>query len=313
MDAGNPPEDVIVLMPPQRIPHVAGATLAAAASLALLSSLIRIDHVPAWLLLPLLGLSAVTIWRPDVGLAIVAGAIPVAGWIGREWNYHVAWAEVLVVAAAAGWFLRAIGQPVRRARRSRRSRALGDYGGGRLAPRVRSGPELEADRQPVALGPCRNVRGFLPDEANGDALDAAGRLLECLFLFRAASATAEAREEFLPRLTRLAVAGATWRPRLNVWVLWSGAQRLDAPMTAFLRYLANIRSSALMPDLNAAGSYFVLALFAALGMAWEPRRRRLGRPGGDYRARTLDHRLPRGAGRRSPGGVLFLSAATCVV
>ncbi len=273
MDAGNPPEDVIVLMPLRRIPHVAGATLGAAASLALLSSLIRIDQVPAWLLLPLLGLSAVTIWRPDVGLAIVAGAIPVAGWIGREWNYHVAWAEVLVVAAAAGWFLRAIGQPVRP--RDDLDAPV------RLVITVVAASLLVYEAvlnwkltgSPFAIGPSGTFADFFLIKRNGDALDAAGRLFECLFLFRAASAIAEVRDEFLPRLTRLAVAGATAAAALNVWVLWSGARRLDAPVTAFLRYLANIRSSALIPDLNAAGSYFVLALFAALGIAWEPRRR----------------------------------------
>ena len=126
---------------------------------------------------------------------------------------------------------------------------------------------------PLAPGPAGTFSDFFLMKRTGDALDAAARLLECLFLFRAASAIAEVREDFLPRLTRLAVAGATMVAGLNVWVLWSGAQRHDAPITAFLRYLASIRASALLPDLNAAGSYFVLALFAALGIAWAPRRR----------------------------------------
>jgi hypothetical protein len=257
----------------RRIAHVSLTLAGAAASLALLSSIVTIDQVPGWLLVPLLGLSILTMRRPDLGLAVVAGAIPIASWLARGWNLHVAWAQVLVIAAAAGWFLSELRRP---------PRTRDDLD----APVLLSMVVIAASflvyeavlnwrltGSPFSLGQTGMFSEFFLTKRNGDALEAAARLLECLFLFRVASVTAERKDDFLPRLTALVVAGATIAAALNVWVVWAGARRLDAPIAAFLHYLATIRVSSLIPDLNAAGSFFVLALFAALGLASEPRRR----------------------------------------
>jgi len=261
------------VMPVRRIAHASLAAIGAASSLALLSSIVTIDHVPAWFLLPLLGVSILIMWRPDAGLALVAGAIPIASWLAREWNYHVAWAQVLVVAAAAGWFLGELRRP---------PRDRDDLDVPVLLSVVVVAASLlvyegvlnwRLTGSPFALGPPGTFSEFFLLKRTGDALDAAARLLECLFLFRVVSIVAGRKSDFPLRLTIFVVAGATMAAALNVWVVWVGARRLDAPIAAFLHYLATIRVSSLLPDLNAAGSYFVLALFATLGLASEPRRK----------------------------------------
>jgi O-antigen ligase len=57
---------------------------------------------------------------------------------------------------------------------------------------------------------------------------------------------------------------------LNVWRLLAVAARSDAPVATFLDILGRIRENIHFPDLNAAGSYYVLALFAAIGLARMP-------------------------------------------
>jgi len=261
------------MTPVSRIAHSSLAAVGAAASLALLSSIVTIDGVPGWLLLPLLGVSVLMMWRADIGLALVAGAIPIASWLGRGWNFHVAWAQVVVIAAAAGWFLGELRRPPRE-------------GDDLDVPVLLSVVVVAASLlvyetvlnwrltgSPFWLEPTGAFSEFFLLKRTGDALGAAARLLEGLFLFRAASVVAEKKADFLLRLTALAVAGAAIAAAVNVWVVWMGARRLDAPVAAFLHYLATLRVSSLLPDLNAAGSYFVLALFAALGLASETRRR----------------------------------------
>jgi O-antigen ligase len=100
------------------------------------------------------------------------------------------------------------------------------------------------------------------------------RLLESLFLFRAASLAARASPAFIPWLARCLVMGATVAGTLNLWRLWEAAERVTPPLVTFLRYLASVRLNVHYADLNAAGSYFVMVLFVAVGIALLPRHRK---------------------------------------
>jgi O-antigen ligase len=251
--------------------RVAGAGTGAALALALVVSLGQADKVPAYAPVALLALTALTLWRPDAGLACVAFGVPLASWAGRHWNFYVAWAEALVVAFAAGWFLRSVFW------RSRQRDALD--------PPVQIAAVVVLASLMVSLA-VSNWResgqlvtidflemvgsGYFLVKSNGDVLDAAMRLLECFLLFRAASACAAARPGFAPVLIRSVVAAAGIAGALNVWRLWDMAQRTESPLGTFFRFVASLRENVHYADLNAAGSFFILVLFPAIGLARKP-------------------------------------------
>ena len=206
--------------------------------------------------------------RPAVTLLVLTTVIPVAAWLGRRWDPSVAWAEALVVAFAAGYCAR-----------------------GAVTPR-RGPDDLDL---PISLSAAVIVsslvvqflvdgwrfggttvrddlwrlvsQDYLRNAASGDPVDAAMRFLESLLLFRAAATAARADAAFGPLLVRSFVFGAAAAAAVNVLRLWEGALRLSSPLAVFGRYLLTQRFNAHYGDLNAAGSYFVLALFPALGLA----------------------------------------------
>ena len=90
--------------------------LASTAFLLLLASLFRTDNVPVVALVFFGLLAALGAWRADVALLVVAGAVPIATWVGRRWNGSLAWPEAVVVAFLAGYTLHLA---VRRPSRSR--------------------------------------------------------------------------------------------------------------------------------------------------------------------------------------------------
>jgi O-antigen ligase len=97
-------------------------------------------------------------------------------------------------------------------------------------------------------------------------VDAAMRLVESLLLLRAAWSTAAADRIFGLHALRAFVLGAAAAGAVNVGYLWTAALRRESPLRTFLSYVATIRFNRQYPDVNAAGSYFVMALFAAVGM-----------------------------------------------
>ena len=196
-------------------------------------------------------------------------------WLCRGWTYSVAWAETVVVAFAAGWFL----HDVRAARQADDldppDSPLWTIVAASLLVYL-TAVAWKLTGNPLSLGLGQMIHRFFGVKASGDGLDAAARLLECLVLFRAASAAAEANSEFTPALMRCLVLGATAAGFLNIQRLWEAAQRLSSPLATFFRYLATIRENVVFPDLNAAGSYFVLALFAAIALGSQRRRWLIG-------------------------------------
>jgi O-antigen ligase len=258
----------------RRVLSVAGAGCAAALSVALLFTLGNIDSVPVFLPWALLGLTAITVWRDDVGLLILATIVPVASWVGRGWNYYVAWAEALVIAVAAGWFIRAI---------VRGPRERDDLDGPvQLVSAIvfasivvySAVSNWRLSGNPFGLPFGEMVQHYFVIRGQGDVVDAGMRLLESMFLFRAASVAARASPAFTPWLARCLVTGATVAGTLNLWRLWEAAQRVSPPLVTFLRYLASVRLNVHYADLNAAGSYFVMVLFVAVGIALLPRHRK---------------------------------------
>ncbi len=244
------------------------AALAAVLFFTLLLSLAHLERfgLPALAVLVLLVVLAAR--RPATTLLVLTTVIPVAAWLGRRWDPSVAWAEALVVAFAAGYCARG-------AATTRGTRDEFDL------PVLLSAAVIVASLIVQFLVDGWRFGGttvrdhlwqlvkqdYLRIATTGDAVDAAMRFLESLLLFRAASAAARADATFGPLLVRSFVFGASAAAAANVLLLWEGAVRLSSPVTVFGRYLLTLRFNAHYGDLNAAGSYFAMAVFPAVGLA----------------------------------------------
>jgi hypothetical protein len=246
------------------------AALAAILFLTLLLSLTRVERVGLVAVVPLVFLVILSARRPSTALIILATVIPLATWLGRRWEPSVAWVEALVVAFSAGYC----------ARQCTPARDDPDDLDGpllliaavvitsllvQLAVEVwRFGGSTVRDYlyQLVSHNYLRTIDTWEP-------LDAGMRLLESLVIIKAASGTARRDAAFAPLLIPAFVFGAAAASAVNIMRLWEGAIRLDTPVTAFVSYLFRQRFNAHYGDLNAAGSYFVMALFPALALARE--------------------------------------------
>ena len=239
----------------------------------LVLSIRLVEQVPWFITVLLFGFAVMSAWRPSAALIVLAAAIPVAAWTGRTWDGSIAWPETLVVGFAAGYSARAVWS------RSEQRDNLGlpififtaivisslavrlvvlyrTIGGGALRLQLW---QLVTTDYFVGSGGFRD-------------LDAAMRLIEGMVLLWAAASVARSSPGFAPRLVRWFVAGAAAAGVLNLWRIWQGALRLEEPVAVFFGYLTSLRYNVHYGDVNAAGSYFVMALLAAIGLAMATRR-----------------------------------------
>jgi O-antigen ligase len=239
----------------------------------LLWSLSTIEHVPRAVFPWLLALAALAAFTPERALLLIVAFVPVATWYARGWNYLVAWPETLVVAFAAGYLVHCA-YAERLARDGMEvavsvaavlvvASAVEHFAmlQLRLGSHLMRAQLLDVLRSTYFVG-----RGILP-------LDAAMRLIESLLLFRAATSLARRFPRFPLQLAGWFVVGATAAGALNLWRLWIAAQRGDSPLAAFVGYIRTTRLNQHYADLNAAGSYFVMALCIAVALAIRPRGR----------------------------------------
>ncbi|HEY0872227.1 MAG TPA: O-antigen ligase family protein [Vicinamibacterales bacterium] len=232
----------------------------------LLFSLAALDHVPAFVSAFLLALAALAAWRPAPGLALTIVLVPVATWIGRTWDGSIAWPEAVAVAFLLGYSVRQAGW-----RHSTSADALilainvtiaivsASIGVQFLVLQGTIGSDafLELAHQ-LAAG------GYFVGNSGLEGLDAAMRLIEGLLLAHAGASVVRSDTSTATRLIAAFVIGAAAAGALNVWRVWTGASRLDAPVAAFFQYLLTLRYNVHYEDVNAAGSYFVMALLPAL-------------------------------------------------
>ena len=232
----------------------------------LLTSIAQVGQVPT----PVMGLlvlfAILSAWRPELALPMLAVIVPIATWLGH-------------VCGTAAWR----GQKCSSWPSARDTRLAGYSLPHRQPTDALSIPVWTATV--VVLASLSVKLLFVLDTAGGAAfqaqlwtvltrdyfighggspeIDAAMRLMEGLMLLSAASAIA-AQPGRGPVLIQSIVLGAAAAGAVNLWYLWESALRQDSPFTTFLRYLRTIRFNRHYADVNAAGSYFVMALFPAL-------------------------------------------------
>jgi O-antigen ligase len=252
------------------------AAVAAGGFLALIYSLHLVEGTTFSLIAAFYVLAACAAAMPGPALMLVAALVPIASWLGRSTNEYVAWAEAIVVAFSAGYCAR-----VAATHTDRPSSRIGPpvfvMGAVVLASMLmqifvevwRFGP---APTQEKLWGLLTHYYFVTFDSA--DPIDAGMRLLESLILLGAASSLARRDPRFSRWLLQALVFGATAAATLNLWRLWEATQRFNRPFDAFMRYISTQRINVHYADLNAAGSYFVMMLFVALGLALAPKLRR---------------------------------------
>ncbi len=263
------------------------SALATALFLTLLLSLTRVDAVPAIALVGLAALAVLAALRPEHALVALAVGVPLASWIGRQWTPLVAWPEALTVAFCTGYCARGL-RVARDAFSDGHDASSADRGASALTPPlfltftvVVASLIVQLLVEAWRFGEATTMAdlwtlvssGYFVTATSADPIDAAMRLLESLIVFRAAATTASRVPAFGPRLTVWLAIGATAAAALNLVRLWEGAARMNRPLAAFARYLSTERLNVHYADVNAAGSYFVLMLLVAIGLALAPRRR----------------------------------------
>jgi len=248
-----------------------GAALAAVTFLVILGSLFRVADVPSFVTLALFVFAVGSAFRPDVALAAMAAGVPVASWVGRSWNGAVAWPEAVAAAFCAGYCAR-----------SALARRITDRPADPLAGPVFLTVVIILASLAVqiwidmwrfgAASTGRDLSDLISASyfvltMSGDPIDATMRLLESLVLLKAAATEVQRKPKLASQLLGWAVFGAALAASLNVARVWQAAARLEAPLRSFASYFMNLRLNVHYGDLNAAGSYFVLLFFAAVGLA----------------------------------------------
>jgi len=246
--------------------------VATAVFLTLLCSLARLDLIPRIILAAAFALVPLSARKPHAALLVLAGLTPFAAWLGRHWNASVSWPETLVVAFCAGYCARRV------ARRSGKRDLLD-------APWVLAVSLVVASLAVHFLieawrfgGPPTRTElwrlmtfGYFISATSSDPVGAAMRLIESLLLFRAAATSAREMPAFAERLASWVVCGATVAAGLNLLRLYESAVRSEVPLQAFVRLFLSERLNVHYGDLNAAGSYFVMVFFVAIGLAMRPK------------------------------------------
>jgi O-antigen ligase len=256
-----------------RAGHIVFWAASAALFITFLSSAPRIDNMPWFVPVVLLSLAGVAAARPAAGLMALGCLVPVATWIGRTWNPSVAWPELLVVAFGAGYCVRAaVAKNDARDALNTPLLLCTVVVAASLGVRIVVLYQiLGASALKLHLWQVATQDYFIGKGGFGD-LDAAMRLLEGLLLFHAASKISRAGGRFAPRFVAVFVLAASVASTLNLWRLWQSALRFDSPIVTFLRYLATIRLNVHYGDVNAAGSYFAMALMPAVALTAASRR-----------------------------------------
>jgi O-Antigen ligase len=246
------------------------AAVAAALFFALIFFLLRAEFGSVTVPIVIAGMVLLGALRPAAGLLALAAIMPIAGWAGRWWNGSIAWAEALVVAFAAGCCARAALRPRDNVARDPLRQQLVLASVAVIASLVvqlaievwRFGGESVWARMWFLV----NERYFAMG-SGGDPLDTAMRLLESFLLMGIAVGVARQAHDFPARFIRWFVAGATTAALLNIWRLWEAAWRQESSVSTFFRYVMTVRNNVHYGDVNAAGSYFVMAALAAIGVA----------------------------------------------
>ena len=253
-----------------------GWALTAVAAGAIASSLLHVAHTGPVPVALLVAIAAVSLARPRWGLALLAGVVPIAFYSASQlWNVDVAWAEAVACAALAGLGLEAA---------RGRGRVPGAVAwpaavftavvGGSLAATLRV---MEMREGTAFWGRfAYDLTHVYLTNYRLTPINAGFLLLEGLLLFAHAARVA-AREATLRLVCGGLAIGTAVAAACTLHRLADAAARAPAFWRAVLDLALTVRLNVHYADMNAAGSFYALALLAICGaMATSAGGRRIG-------------------------------------
>jgi O-antigen ligase len=224
-----------------------------------------VGWAPKVVIAALLLLSAV---RPEAGLLVLAAIGPIATSLFTEIRtgaVFMRFVEAMTVAFVCGWGIRCAVKrlPIRV------PPAIASCAAALGVAAIASGiVTLVTACAEAATTPARDVLArvlFREYPYSPHPIVAAYLLLESMLLFVAAAAlSTDARQR--ARVLAMLIAGAAAAALVDLVRLMTAAMRAGRGWDGFLAILANNRVSVNIVDVNAAGSYFVLMLFAAFAV-----------------------------------------------
>lgn len=219
--------------------------------------------------------------RPAGGLLAAAALAPLHWYLVSVLTFNplLRLAEAIVLAFLTGWLIRRVcsneTRPLQLGRLGPPMWLFGTVVVASLAVDLLATP-LPGESWPDAGNTLRmfatsylNGRGFEPNQPR-----AAGMLLEGLLIVAAVVSLSATRPKLPRQLLHVATVTAAACAILSLYQLNRMILRAEQVDGSVLRTLMTARVSYFADDLNAAGSYFALFLFVALGAAIEGARRR---------------------------------------
>jgi O-antigen ligase len=276
----NAPERMIRTVAWHRVSAAALKLVPASAAALLLASLLALIRVSA--MHPaaagaLVGLAGISCWRPEAGLTVVAGVIPIASWLARgSASPGVLWVSAVIAAFLAGFLARRSLAPSPAAADAWPANAalvLGMVVAASLAVQLSVLLEqLGAAAFREHLTNLVTRADLLMLRRSVPALQAAALLLEGLALYYAATRIAQLSPRFPRRLMAAVAVGGVAAAAVNIERIARAALRSGSSLSELIHFINTQRINEHYVDMNAAGSYFVLALWIAVGLACARRR-----------------------------------------
>ena len=208
-------------------------------------------------------------WRPFNGLLLLAGLGPLAATIlalTRTGAASLNFFEAMVLGVVLGWIVHHVIRPHPLALPSRFDVATAVLFSLASASVVTSATIIRIERPDTPVGELFQsfvLKNYL---IGSNPLTAGMLFVEGIALMIIVAERCALDSDSRHRLLRMMVVGATAAASLNVLRIFNAALSQANPLTAFGIQFATVRVNMHFPDLNAAGSYFALMFFLALGL-----------------------------------------------
>jgi O-antigen ligase len=240
--------------------------------LLLIQSAFWSTRVSVWMQTVILGTAVVSYFRPQFGLLAIAALVPLGQVGSQALQSQMRGAEALVLAFLAGALLR--GWTLREFRAFPSNRleiAAAIFGFVVAASCAEQLWFMQVQRNfawPFALDILDYAsRSYLTSFRGYGTIFNAMLLLEGLALLLFAARYTREQPRFADRLVLAIVAGAAGAATLTAWYMATELVETGQVQARLMEFLSVRRWTVHVGDVNAAGSFFAMGMFIALGMA----------------------------------------------
>ena len=265
-----------------RLEISAVAAVAAAVAIFLLASAANLDRVPPFVPSGLAVLLALSVVRPDAGLAAAAALIPLSQWIVQAAGLEAfRLAEALALATLAGALIRlAYGSGRRPPAEPALPAGIGPAAAVFVAVAAASGA-VEIGLQYAGYSSLRSSAAdfatlaatnyLYDDQSVAPGLVDAARLIEGVALVLVILAWGRRVPALARRLAVATLAGAVAAGAVNLTAMATAVLTDERSGAALLSYLGGSRLAAHISDVNATGSYFLMTTLVGVGLTFARR------------------------------------------